>query len=210
MKKVLSILAIVFATALSAQYNRVAIGAELGVNAIGDQSATLVDAANYFGGSVRYSFNPITSIGLSGGWSNLNLVGLEGDYVSTNYGRLSTELYVDIFNILQLQNNTVTILVHGGGGFSRISTVNLEDNYQDNLFSATAGATALFKLNRTVALSATYRNTANITQDVSLDGLTAIENSGVNSTVGNFSAGLVFYFRTGPKGTKSQHADWTR
>jgi len=210
MKKLFLLLSMVCITGLSAQYNRVAIGLETGVNAVGDQSAKVVDAANYFGATARYSFNPITSIGVSAGWSNLNLVGLEGQNVKSNYGRISTELFVDVFNILQLQNNIFTILVHGGGGFSRISTSNLQPSYQDNMFSATAGITGLVKISRGVALSATYRNTANITQDMSLDGITSIENAGVNSTVGTFSGGLIFYLRTGKKGVRSQHADWTK
>jgi len=207
MKKFLLLLIMVGAASLTAQdYNRLSIGLDMGVNAVGDQSATLVDAANYFGATVRYAANPITSFALTAGWSNLNLIGLEGQTVATNYGRISGEMYVDIFNILQLSNNGFTMLVHGGGGFSRISTANLNPSYQDNMFSATAGVTGLVKLSRTVALSATYRNTANITQDRSLDGVTSIENAGVNSTVGTFSGGIVYYL--GKKG--KQNADWVK
>jgi len=187
---------------VSAQFDRWAIGANTGVHAVGDQSALVTDAFNHFGGDIRYSINPTVSTGISLGFDNLTLENLEGIVSETNYTRLNAEGFIDIFDILDLQNNTFTLLGHGGPGVAFIRT----SGYNDDVFNLTGGLTGLVKINRGVAFTLGYRTTANITQDRTLDGFMPIANADVNSTVTNFTAGFTFYF--GKKNSKYEHADW--
>ena len=174
---------------MNAQDSKLVLGVEVGSHAVGDQSAVAEESFGSVGATIRYEINPVTSAGISAGWDNLSLLSIEGERVETNYGRIHAELFVDVFEILQLSNNAFTVLVHGGPGFSRISTSN---SYQDNLFSATAGVIAITQITSKLGISLSYRNTANITQDKTLDGMYDISNTSVNSTVSNFSAGLVY------------------
>lgn len=193
---------LIVSMSLSAQYDRWAFGLESGVHAVGDESATVTDAFNHYGASLRYSFNPMVSLGVSGGYDNISLKSIDGQDIETNYSRISAELYIDAFDLLNLQNNLLTILVHGGPGRSVIRTSN---NYADNIFSATGGVDAMFKLRKNISLSLGYRHTANITQDKTLDGVFDVSNSDVNSTLTNLSAGLTIYF---DKDKNESHADW--
>ena len=217
MKQFLLLFMLVSLTA-SAQYDRWAVGADFGVHAVGDQSALVTDAFNHYGLTARYSINPTVSVGLSGGFDNLTLEDLSGDVTETNYARINAEAFIDIFDILDLQNNTVTLLGHGGPGYSFIrnsgrftpSIMPLDpekfSGYKDDVFNITGGLTALVKINSSLAASLGYRTTANITQDRTLDGYMPIANADINSTVTNFTVGLTFYF--GKKNSKYEHADW--
>jgi len=198
---------------LSAQYDRWAFGAELGVHAVGDQSALVTDAHNHFGLSARYSINPTVSVGLTAGFDNLTLQDLEGVVGETDYGRISAEGFIDVFDVLDLQNNVFTLLFHGGPGMSFIAIDNDDwqrflPSYTDEVFSLTGGLTGMVKISKTFAATLDYRTTANITQDYTLDGYIPIANADVNSTVTNFSIGLTIYPGKKKDGEKQEHADW--
>jgi outer membrane protein OmpA-like peptidoglycan-associated protein len=195
-------MAFALVTCAQAQFNRWAVGLETGTHHVGDQSALLTDNFNSFGAEVRYNFNPMTGLGLTGGYSNLTLEDLSGFTSETNYARLNAELFVDIFDLLSLQNNVVTILGHAGPGVSFIRN----DRYDDNIANVSGGVQALFKLSRSFAAGLKYRTTANITQDRTLDGYQPIGNADINSTVSNFSVGLTFY--PSKRDNDRQHADW--
>lgn len=185
-----------FTFGMRAQDSKLVLSVEAGSHAVGDQSAVATESFGSVGAILRYEINPVTSAGISAGWDNLSLTSIGGEQVETNYGRIHAELFVDMFEILQLSNNAFTILIHGGPGFSRISTSSLNPSYQDNIFSATAGVIAITQITSRFGISLSYRNTANITQKNTLDGLYPISNTSVNSTVSNFSAGLVYKLGT--------------
>lgn len=202
MKQILFILTLCIGLVSNAQYNKWALGADFGVHAVGDQSALVTDAFNHYGITARYSLNPTVSVGVSGGYDNLTLMDLD-DYVSeTNYARINAEGFIDVFDILDLYSNTVTILAHGGPGYSWIRN----DRYDDEVFNLSGGATALFRITDNFAATLGARVTSNITQDKTLDGFMPVINADVNSTVTNFTVGVTFY--PGKKKEKTVHADW--
>jgi len=146
-------------------------------------------------------------LGFNYGKDNLALVDLDGNNVNTDYNRYNLEAFVDVFDVLDLQNNFITFLAHGGGGISTIDAN--ETDYYQSVFNMRGGLTALIKLSRTVALKADVSTTVNISQDYTLDGASNISNAGINSTVDNMSAGLVVYLgKKGKRGQKLEHADW--
>lgn len=209
MKKYL-IIAIAFLStslAVGQGFNRWAIEGDFGAHAIGDESADLVDNYNHFGGVIRYNINPKFGLGLTYGKDNLSMVSNEGWRTNTEYNRYDLEAFVDIFDVLDLQNNFITILGHGGGGISTIDAH--ESNYYQSVFNMRGGLSALFKITRSVALKLDASTTVNISQDNTLDGWQDITNAGINSTVDNASAGLVIYLgKKGKDNKKRQHADW--
>lgn len=216
MKNLLLTLALFTGFLSTAQFDRWSFNAETGLHAVGDQSALVTDAFNHFGATARYNFTPTVGLGLSGGFDNLTLQDLSGYVGETNYARLSTELFVDIFDILSLQNNVFTILGHGGPGISRIEAEGrytpsvyaptVKGDYNETVFSLTGGLTGLFKLSPSFAATLGYRTTANITHSKTLDGYKAIKNADINSTVTNFTLGITFY--PSKKGKEQEPADW--
>ncbi|QQO97273.1 OmpA family protein [Maribacter phage Colly_1] len=210
MKKFGFLILLMVTLGVSAQgFNRWAVEGDFGMHSIGDESATLRDNYNHFGGTLRYNINPKFGLGLSYGKDNLSMLNFDGGIASTNYNRYDLEAFVDIFDVLDLQNNFITILGHGGGGISTIDAI--ETDYYQSVFNMRGGLTALFKMSRTVALKVDASTTVNISQDRTLDGYQDISNAGINSTVDNLSAGLVFYLgKKGKDGKKRQHADWVK
>lgn len=191
------------------EFNRWALEGDFGLHAIGDESADLRDQYNHFGVGLRYNINPKFGLGVSYGKDNLSLVNFDGAFVNTEYNRYNLEAFVDIFDVLDLQNNFITFLGHGGGGISTIDAE--ESDYYQSVFNMRGGLTALIKLSRSLALKLDASTTVNIGQDRTLDGNFEISNAGINSTVDNLSAGLVVYLgKKGKNGQKRQHADWVK
>lgn len=191
-------------TTTAQEFNRWAVEGDFGITSIGDESAEMRDNYNHFGLGIRYNINPKFGLGLNYGKDNLALIDFDGNNVNTDYNRYNLEAFVDVFDILDLQNNFITFLAHGGGGLSTIDAI--ETDYYQSVFNMRGGLTALIKLSRSIALKADVSTTVNISQDKTLDGAYDISNAGINSTVDNMSAGLVFYL--GKKGKKLEHADW--
>jgi len=216
MKNIIIVALLLLSTSLSfgqKDYNRWALGAEFGAHSVGDQSAVVTDQFNHYGLSARYSINPIVSLGVTGGFDNLTLQDLAGDVNETNYYRISSELFIDVFDILDLQNNVFTMLAHGGAGYSLIRSDKpndyrrwFYDSYREDVVSLTGGVTGLFKLTRSLALSLDARITSNLSQDRTLDNYMDIANAEVNSTLTNFSVGITWY--PSKKDNDKEHADW--
>lgn len=200
MRNFILLLTLVSFTFASAQYEKIALGVEFGVHAVGDESATVTDMFNHYGVSARYSLSDRFSVGLSGGFDNLTLRNHVGEVVETNYSRINAEGTIELFDMLHLYSKRVTLLGHAGPGISFIRN----DVFNENTFNLSGGLTFLVKLTQNFAAKADYSGTVNINHDRTLDGWTEITNAGINSTVSNLSVGLVFY----PGKKKKEHADW--
>lgn len=204
MKTILSLVMMLCVVAVStAQYNKWAVSAEFGGHVVGDESAQVTNNYNHFGGDVRLNLSERFALGISAGYDNLDLLNFEGSPVNTDYYRANFEGTVEIFDMLHLQSNAVTLLGHGGPGVARIST---STGYDDYMFQVAGGLTALVKLSRNFALKLDYTGVVNVNHERTFDGYTDISNVGVNSTISNFSGGIVLY--PNKKGNKKQHADW--
>lgn len=210
MKKVLLLLVAVLtmSAAQGQEYKRWSLEGNFGMHAVGDESATVRDNYNHFDGVLKYNVNRTVALGASYGKDNLSLFNYDGGYVNTEYNRYNMEMFVDIFDVLDLQNNFITVIGHGGGGISTIDAH--ETDYYQSVFNMRGGLSLLFKLHRNVALKFDASTTVNISQDKTLDGFYDISNAGINSTVDNATVGVVLYLgKKGRSGKKLQHADWS-
>ena len=190
-------------TSYGQDFNRWALEAEIGGNRINDEASASKTGGLHLGLGLRYSFNEIVSAGLTVSFDTEELSN-DFTYNSTDfkYFRANVEGYIDAFNILDLNNQFMTVLFHGGPGVSLIKT---DNDYDQTLMNVRGGLTALFKFNERLAFKADFSTTANLNQSNSLDGFDANTNVGITSTLHNFSAGLVFYLDK----KKERHADWS-
>lgn len=231
MRKLILVLVLIFATSTmfaQTEWNRWAISAEYGMHDVSDESAILLDDldnqsltdGHHYGLEVRYNFNPKFGLGLSGGFDNIALEDFEHNPVEMDYGRLNLEMYVNLFQILDLQNNVFTIIAHGGPGISWINSDYVyykkpkAEYLYDEAYNATVGnfgggLRGLFKVTRWMALYVDWTSTGNFNQKMTMDGYMPISNDGINSVVHNYSIGATFYLGKKDKdGNKRQHADW--
>lgn len=195
-------------------YTQWAISGEYGTHDVSDESARLLTdrtdhslkKGHHWGLNVRYNFNPKFGLGLNYGKDNIALESFEGVPVELDYTRLNAEMYINVFQILDLQNNVFTMIVHGGPGISFIRT---DNNYDQNLGNFSGGLTPMFKINKWLALKVDWTSTGNFSQQKTLDGEVEITNKGINSVVHNLSVGATFYLGKKDKdGNRREHADW--
>lgn len=204
MRKILAIALVLFTVTVSAQRNwAVEVGA--GLHTIADESADLRDNIYHLDGVVRYSFNERFGVGLYGGYDRLNLENyLTGNQVNTNFYRLNLEGIIDALEVVKLSNDYVTVLAHGGFGYTRFDTDNGFTKYHPNV---SGGVTGLVKLSTDLALKLDWTTTGNFNQERSLDAAAGVTNVGINSFVNNATVGLVVYLGKKRNGTK-EHFDW--
>ena len=189
------------------QYNKWAIEADFGLQAVNDESAIVRNQFNHLGLGLRYNINPKFGLALTYGRDALSLYDLgEVNKLNTMYNRLSVEAYIELFDILDLQNNYFTMLLHGGGGLGFID--NDFNDYNQTVLNIRGGVTGLFKVSRVLALKVDVSTSANLNQERTLDGAYSITNAGTNSSVDNVSVGAVFYLGKKKDGKCLEHADW--
>ncbi len=202
MKHIILVLFVIFnVTVATAQYNKWLLDAEFGKNKILDESAVSTGNNNHVGIGVRYNFNPYVGVGLSSGYDKSILEDINKLNVNLNYSRLNVESYINIFNLLNLQNKVFTAVVHGGPGIARINT---DNNYSQNIFNLRYGLTGLIKISSKLCLKADFSSSDNFSQSNTIDGSFLIGNTGVNSMIRNVSVGLSYSFGK----ENSDHADW--
>ena len=205
MKKLLAIAFILFAVTVNAQRNW-AVEAGVGLNTIADESADLSNNLFHLDGVVRYSFNERFGVGLYGGYDRMNLENfITGEQVNTNFFRLNLEGVIDVFEVVKLSNKYVTVLGHGGFGYTYFETDNGFDKFHPNV---SGGLTGLVKLSTDLALKLDWTTTGNFNQERSLDNGIAVTNVGINSFVNNATVGLVVYLGKKKKGKSPEHYDW--
>ncbi len=233
MKKLILILVLIFATSTmfaQTEWNRWAISAEYGMHDVSDESAILLDDlsnhsltdGHHYGLTVRYNFNPKFGLGIVGGFDNIALEDFNHNPVDLDYARLNLEMYLNFFQLLDLQNNVFTLIGHGGPGISLIdgeyhyikkqpkyTEEGVGVNYSQSVGNFSGGLTGLFKITRWAAITLDWTSTGNWNQDRTIDGYMPVSNEGINSVVHNYSVGLTFYLgKKGKDGNKRQHADW--
>ena len=217
MKKLILILVLVFASLSmvgQAEYNKWAVSVEYGSHNVSDESAILLDKVtehdisdgHHYGLSVRYNFNPIFGVGLVGGFDNLALETFEHDAVALDYGRLNVEIFINWFQLFDLQNNIFTMIGHGGPGVGFIRT---DNDYNTTIGNVSGGLTGLFKATDWLGVYLDWTSTGNFSQGRTLDGEFVSTNTGINSVIHNYSIGLAFYLGKKDKdGKRKRHADW--
>jgi outer membrane protein OmpA-like peptidoglycan-associated protein len=213
MKKLILIMMVLFVSIYSygqeKAYSNWSADLELGNSTVNDESAKSYDTYNalsHVGVGIRYNFNPKFGLGLRGGYDNLDLVAFNGDNVELQYKRINIDANVDLFKMLDLYSDWFTLQVHGGPGVGFIKTNN---SYRETVAMLNGGVTGLFRIKNRSAIRLDFSTTANIAQNMTLDGTTNTSNDGVSSTIHNISVGYVYYFGKGAsKGKK--HADWAK
>jgi outer membrane protein OmpA-like peptidoglycan-associated protein len=188
----------------NAQYKRWSLEASFGANNVSDQSATIRDNEylSHYEGAVRYNFSPTFGLGGYVGYSDLNLRNFEGNALDSQFGRFNISAVVDVFDIVDMRNDTFTLLAHSGPGVSYLNN-RLDDQYTFNISN---GITGLFKLSNKLALKVDYTMTAQFDQANTLDGFFRTRNTQTNSFVNNLSVGLAFYLNNDDE--DEEHADW--
>jgi outer membrane protein OmpA-like peptidoglycan-associated protein len=213
MKKLILIMMVLFVSIYSygqeKYYTNWSADLELGNSTVNDESAKSYDTYNalsHVGVGIRYNFNPKFGLGLRGGYDNLDLVAFNGDNVELQYKRINIDANVDLFKMLDLYSDWFTLQVHGGPGIGFIKT---DNSYKETVAMLNGGVTGLFRIKNRSAIRLDFSTTANIAQNMTLDGTTKTTNDGVSSTIHNISVGYVYYFgKNASKGKR--HADWTK
>lgn len=182
-----------------------AVEAAVGNHYVADQSAVAGDNALGFNLVVRKNFSRTFGLGLYTSYDKLDLVTFDGESTTTKYWRGTIEGVVDVSNILEIENNTFTMLAHGGAGAARL-TGGVQDNVRYTLVVG-AGITGLFRISDSFALKADWTTMINGNQDRTLDGAFDVTNAQANSLVNTLTVGTVFYIGRKSKG-KEVHADW--
>lgn len=231
MRKLILILVLIFATSImfgQTEYNKWAISAEYGMHDVSDESAILLDNldnhdltdGHHYGLGIRYNFNPKFGLGLKGAFDNIALEDFNHNPVELNYARVNLEMYINLFQVFDLQNKYFTMIAHGGPGVSWIDSEYIisklprdgfeyGEAYKQTVGNFGGGVTALFKITRWMAIYADWTSTGNWNEDRTIDGYLPISNDGVNSVVHNYSVGLTFYLGKKDKDdNRKEHADW--
>ena len=130
---------------------------------------------------------------------------ITGEQVNTNFFRLNLEGVIDALEVVRLSNDYVTVLAHGGFGYTYFETDNGFDKFHPNV---SGGLTGLVKLNQDLALKLDWTTTGNFNQERSLDNGVGVTNVGINSFVNNATVGLVVYLGKKKKGKSPEHYDW--
>lgn len=168
-------------------YNRWAISAEFGNHMVADKSSKSESKLGSFGGEVRYNVNPKFGLGITAGTDIVDLNDFLNNPTKLNYVRSNFEVYVNVFNMVDIYSDRFTTLFHGGPG---VSFINTNSNYTQTLPNVRGGFSVLYRISNRVSLKGDMSVTANYAQDLTMDGLYNEANTGVNSMIANASVGL--------------------
>lgn len=175
-----------------------------GNHSIVDQWADQTNTWWHLDAVIRKQFNKRMGLGLYMGYDNLDLQNFETLEISnTKYSRASLEAVLNLFEFAHLNSKWFTLLGHVGPGISWINTKN-DEQWVPNL---SGGITGLIKLSNNFDLKADWSTTAQLNQDISLDGTESLTNVGINGFVNNMTIGIVAYVGKG-KHNKKEHHDW--
>lgn len=168
-------------------YNKWAISADFGNHMVADKSSKSESHFGSFGGDVRYNVNPKFGIGITAGTDIVDLTDFLYNTTKLNYVRSNFEVYVNVFNMVDIYSDRFTTLFHGGPG---VSFINTNTNYTQTLPNVRGGFTVLYRITKRVSVKGDMSVTANYAQDLTMDGLYNEANTGVNSMIANASVGL--------------------
>lgn len=217
MKKIFLILALVMlsVTTYGQDYNRWAISGEYGNQMVGDKTAVSVDNFHHFGAGIRYNFNEIVGVGVTGAHDLTSLVeefeqGGYGTPYDFEYSRINLEGYINAFKAVDLYSKNWTVLFHGGPGVGFIKGDSPEfGTNKETVINIRGGATLLHKISKRLVVYGDFSTTSNIEQKLKFDGSGVKTNTGMSSNISNISFGLKLYLGKRDKNDKvKEHADW--
>ncbi|WP_343328802.1 OmpA family protein [Polaribacter staleyi] len=152
----------------------------------------------------RYMFNERFGLRLDLGYNNISEASGNNPFKS-NYYRGSIEGVINAGNLLNFRSWTkdFNLLVHAGGGISRLYSSEPIDTDADKMRQLIAGVTPQFKLSNRVSLFADVSGISNYYQNRSFDGTTTSKKNGISGGIVNYSIGVNIAL-----GKNEQHADW--
>lgn len=152
----------------------------------------------------RYMVNEKFGLRLDLGYNNIS----EGDGYNSfqsDYYRGTLEAVINAGNLLNFKSwtNSFNVLVHGGGGISRLYANEPIDQPTDKMLHVMAGVTPQYKLSNRVSLFLDVTGISNFYQSLSFDGTVPTSRKGISGGIVNYSLGVNIAL-----GKNEQHADW--
>jgi OOP family OmpA-OmpF porin len=186
------------------EYNPWSVDFGVGAYAANDPSYTTFNSmhlnSNWEMGA-KYNFNPTLAVGLRYGISNMEgqsaVFMLPGDnnhipsmMIDSKYQRLSIEATIDILDVVDIHNNTFTLLIHGGIGGATVKT---DYGHFEKMGMFSGGLTGVFRLSNRIGLKLDYTITSHIDQHKTLDGIFSAGAEGMTSNVHSGTVGIIVW-----------------
>ena len=152
----------------------------------------------------RYMVNERFGLRLDLGYNSITEGDDSNDFKS-NYYRASLEGVVNAGNLLNFNSwtNRFNLLVHAGGGISRLYASEPIDRDADKMLHLVAGITPQYKLSDRVSLFLDVSGLSNFYQSYTFDGTADADRKGISGGIVNYSLGVNIAL-----GKHKEHADW--
>ncbi len=187
-------------------YNKWSIDLGAGIHTIGSSLSPGYYAKPLGQGNfgVRYMLNNRFGLRVDLGFSKFSERNGTPDF-SSNYYRASLEGVVNIGNVLNFNSwsKRINLLLHAGGGFSSLNTLNPTVNGGDGMVNLIFGLTPQFKISDKISVFADFSSLIHFFQADNIDGGTNTIPRETNVSIFNTSIGVNIAL-----GNKKQHADF--
>lgn len=214
MKKISLLLFIgLFSAAMFAQdnsnYNRWSIELEAGVHKPGRPMASgyFTSTPSFFQGGlgVRYMLSNRFGLKLDFGYNNIEGKEDESQPFKTRYMRASLQGVLNVGDIANFRSwtNTINLLLHAGGGYSRLTPQEPVELDTDQMGHIIVGVTPQLKLSDHIVLTGDLSFLGHVRHNFTWDGTARVNTRGFNGLLVNGSIGLTFYL-----GSNDVHADY--
>jgi OOP family OmpA-OmpF porin len=197
-----------FAQDDQANYNRWSIELEAGVHKPGRPFAPgyYTSTPSFFQGGlgVRYMLSNNFGLKLDFGYNNVE-ANEDSNPFKTRYMRSSLQGVLNIGGIANFRSwtNTINLLFHLGGGYSRLTPQEPVELDTDQMGHIIAGLTPQLKLTDHIVLTGDLSFIGHVRHNYTWDGSARVNNRGFNGLLVNGSIGLTFYL-----GQHETHADY--
>ncbi len=213
MKKIsLLLLCGLFSLALTAQdgqnYNRWSIELEAGVHKPGRPFAAgyYTSTPSFFQGGlgVRYMLSNRFGLKMDFGYNSIESHD-DSNPFETRYMRASLQGVLNVGDIANFRSwtNTINLLFHMGGGYSRLTPQEPVELDADQMGHLIVGLTPQLKLSNHIVLTGDLSFLGHVRHNYTWDGTAQAGGRGFNGLLVNGSIGLTFYL-----GSASVHADY--
>lgn len=194
-------------TTATTDYDRWSIEVNGGINTAANPMTPGYDISslNFFHADlgVRYMFNTKFGMKLDFGYDSFKESDDSAEF-DTKFMRVALQGYANLGRIMEFETWTqrINLLGHAGVGVGQFTNDDAY-NFDDKVGNFLLGLTAQFKITESVVLNGDFTMINNFSQDRTIDGFSANQSLGFDSTVYNASLGLTFYL-----GSAEKHADW--